>query len=264
MDKGFKKVKDGQLYCEIIGDGEDLVFLHGFSLDHTMWKPQVSHFSQKYRVITYDMRGFGLSSKPVSKYSHHEDLKALLDKLDVKSCNLVGLSLGGEVGIDFTLEYPGVVDSLTLLDSSLAGYTSRNNAIKVDWDVQAMEQGVEQGKKNWINHAVFSTIKNSDTNRNLLSDMVNNYSGWHWINQDPRKKIMPFAIDRLDEIKVPIMICVGEKDLNYFKTVANIIHENINGSEFNIVPNSGHMVNIENPVYVNKLIEDFLQRLHVK
>ncbi|HRN71221.1 MAG TPA: alpha/beta hydrolase, partial [Candidatus Woesebacteria bacterium] len=92
---------------------ETLVFLHGFSLDHRMWEPQIEEFSSKFNVLVYDLRGYGKSSMPNQNYSHYDDLFHLLNHLDIKQVHLIGLSMGGRVAIDFTLEHPEKVKTMT-------------------------------------------------------------------------------------------------------------------------------------------------------
>ncbi|MFC1780232.1 alpha/beta fold hydrolase [Patescibacteria group bacterium] len=260
MQNGFLEYNKGKIFYQIDGDGEPIVFIHGFSLDHRMWTKQVEYFSKYYQVITYDMRGFGKSSIPASEYSHHEDLNALLKFLKIKKAHIIGLSLGGEVAIDFTLEYLSEVESLTLLSSSLGGYTKKTYAVKVDWDIRARKKGMHEGKRNWLNHEIFRNIVNNSKTHKDLVDMVKYYSGWHWLNNDLREKLGPPAIDRLKEITVPTMICVGENDIKYFKTILGILNKSITESKKVLISGSGHMVNMEEPIKVNKLIEKHITR----
>lgn len=81
-EKGFADVNGTRLHYEIGGAGEPLVLIHGFSLDTRVWEPQREAFARDHRVIRYDLRGFGRSALPDgTPYPHHEDLKALLDRL---------------------------------------------------------------------------------------------------------------------------------------------------------------------------------------
>jgi pimeloyl-ACP methyl ester carboxylesterase len=249
MHKRFLKYNKGKLLYQIQGEEDPIVFIHGFTLDHRMWEKQVDYFSKNYQVITYDMRGFGKSSVPTNAYSHHEDFKALLKLLKMKKAHVVGLSLGGEVAIDFTIEYPNSVITLTLLDSSLGGYNST-----VNWDVKAKGSGIDKAKKNWMNHAVFDKTRSSNC-WSKVGAIVKDYSGWHWINDDPRKKLDPSAKERLNEIKTPTLIAVGKDDLSYFHDIAKYIHDNVENSTLHVIKDAGHMVNMEKPLEVNRRIE---------
>src|SRR5262252_8058024 len=122
-DCGWLQVEQGQLFFECTGEGDPVVFLHGFGLDLRMWAPQFDAFRSAFRVIRYDLRGFGLSSSPpVDEYAHEEDLNALLLHLGVKSVHVVGLSMGGGMALRFAAVHSQMVRSLVLADSTLDGY----------------------------------------------------------------------------------------------------------------------------------------------
>ncbi len=254
MNSGLIPVDKGELYFETNGIGEPILFVHGFSLDHRMWQPQIEHFRNQYQTICYDMRGFGKSSLPTGEYSHHDDMKYLLNTLGIDKIHLVGLSLGGEMSIDFVITYPDRVKSLTLIDSSLGGYPCN-----VDWRVYAEEQGLDQAKQNWMKHDVFKPSCQKSEVKKLLEQFVCDYSGWHWLHHDPRIKVVPSAMERLSEIKVPTQIIVGENDLENYHLIANVIHKKVEKSSVTILPNTGHMANLENPEQINHLIHSFVE-----
>jgi 3-oxoadipate enol-lactonase len=240
----------GKLYYEVTGSGEPIVFIHGFTLDQRMWQPQVEFFVEHgYQVITYDARGFGKSSMPTHSYSHDEDLRALLKHLKIKSAHVVGLSMGGRIALNFTLAYPEMVRTLTLMDSALDGYDS-----EVDWDVHAKEEGVEQAKQNWMNHELFTGTKEDPEVIPDLKLMVDDYSGWHWLHKDPQDPEFTNARERLQEIEIPTLIIVGEKDLRYFHNIAEVLAEGIPGAEKVVISGAGHMVNMETTDQCNELL----------
>ena len=243
------------LYYQSVGQGTPIVFVHGFSLDSRMWEPQVEVFSATNQVFTFDMRGFGQSPLPTGAYSHHKDLHDLVTHLNLPKFHLVGLSLGGEIAIDYSLAYPDTLLSLTLADTSLGGYSST-----VDWRVYAKEQGLEKAKENWLNHPVFSTTKTKPEVFTQLKQMVKDYSGWHWLNDDPRVKLHPPATNRLGEIVVPTQIIVGEQDLDYYHSIADIMADKIKNSKLEYIGNAGHMVNLENTVEFNIVLQKFINQ----
>lgn len=247
------KLGSSTIFYELSGSGDPVILIHGFSLDHRMWQPQIDFLSEKHQVVTYDMRGFGKSSLPIGKYSHHSDLLALLDSLQLAKVTIIGLSLGGEVAIDFALSCPQYLNKLLLASSSLGGYGST-----VDWDVHAKEVGIEEAKKNWLNHSVFAPTMKNETTKEMLEKIVSDYSSWHWLNYDPREKLQPTALTRLNEIKVPTEIIVGANDLSYYHDIAKILNKEISNSHLTIIPNSGHMVNLENLTEFNKVLQAVL------
>lgn len=227
-----------------------LVFIHGFSLDNRIWQPQRQALKDS-QLLTYDLRGFGKSSLPAGEYSHHNDLLSLLDHLNIADAHLVGMSLGGEIAIDFALENPGRTRSITLLNSSLGGYKST-----VDWNVHAAEVGIEQAKINWLNHPVFKSLSSHPDARKTIEQIVKDYSGWHWVNTDPRIKLDPPAKERLSELTMPITICVGENDLTYYSDIVELLKQKLPSARSVIIPQTGHLANLEEPVTVNELIKD--------
>ncbi|MCG2692315.1 alpha/beta hydrolase [Microgenomates group bacterium] len=251
--KGYFNYKGGKIYFEIIGKGQPVTFIHGFSLDQRVWKQQVDFFKKRFRVITYDMRGYGKSSIPKQKHSHHDDLRALLNYLNIPKTHLVGLSLGGEIAADFAVTHPNKLISLCLVDSSLGGYPST-----VDWNVKAKEHGIKQAKINWLNHPVFKTTR---TNKKVvieLKKMMADYSGWQWLNPMFRNKVSPKPINRLDRIICPTLIIVGEKDLTYYHSIANVLKKGIKNSQKQIIKGAGHMVNMEGAQEFNHELFEFL------
>ena len=86
----------GTLYYEECGEGQPVILVHGHSLDHRMWDGQFADLARDYRVIRYDLRGYGLSSPQTEdfQFTHVEDLVALMDSLHIEKAHVVGLSLG--------------------------------------------------------------------------------------------------------------------------------------------------------------------------
>lgn len=246
---------NGQIYYEIVGSGEPIVFVHGFTLDHTMWQPQVEFFSKGYHVVTYDARGFGKSSLPEGPYDHTDDLHALLDHLGIDQAHFVGLSMGARIATNFALAYPDTVRSLTLMDPALDGYKS-----EVDWNVYAKEEGLERAKENWLNHELFTVTQKRPEIVAALRSTVENYSGWHWLHHDPQNPSNTHARDHLHQITRPTLIVVGEGDLTYFHNIAAVLAVGISGARKVIVPNAGHMVNMEAPDEINSLLDDFISK----
>lgn len=119
---GYVTVEGGRLYYEASGQGRPVVLLHPGPGDLELWTPQVPTLEARYRVIRYDARGFGKSDLPTGPFAHFEDLRRLLDALELKRASLVGLSLGGRTALDFALAYPERTDRLILANAGISGY----------------------------------------------------------------------------------------------------------------------------------------------
>ncbi|HEX8353421.1 MAG TPA: alpha/beta hydrolase, partial [Pyrinomonadaceae bacterium] len=119
---GFAEVNGTRLYYETAGRGPAVVLLHGGLNDSRLWDEQMGPLSKRFRVVRYDLRGFGRSNAEPVEFWPTEDLRALLDFLKIEKATLVGLSLGGIVAADFALEHPARVDRLILVGPGLRGY----------------------------------------------------------------------------------------------------------------------------------------------
>ena len=122
INSGFAKVNATKLYYEIRGEGHLLVLIHGGLMDRRMWDHQFNLFAKDYKVIRYNLRGYEKSEVPKDKFSHIDDLFHLLQFLNIDKTYILGLSLGGMIAIDITLEHPDIVDTLIPVASALNGY----------------------------------------------------------------------------------------------------------------------------------------------
>jgi pimeloyl-ACP methyl ester carboxylesterase len=115
---GTLTVPDGQIYYEVQGKGKPVVLLHAGGMDSKMWDAQFNDLAQRFRVVRYDLRGFGRSSKPEKPFHPVDDLYNLLKHLGIKRASLIGLSMGSGVALNFALEYPKMVEKLVLASMS--------------------------------------------------------------------------------------------------------------------------------------------------
>src|SRR5713101_4337147 len=100
LESGFVQVEGGRLYYEVNGSGPALVLIHAGFLDSRMWDEQFQLFSQNYRVIRYDVRGYGKSDRPKYKFSDAEDLYDILSHLGLGRTHIIGVSNGGRIALD--------------------------------------------------------------------------------------------------------------------------------------------------------------------
>ena len=115
MTAGYADLGDGKLYYEMDGEGETLVLCHAGFVDNRMWDEQWDSFTKHYRVLRFDMRGFGKSNPVTKPISRRQDLYWLVQKLGIECANFIGCSMGGEMILDFTLEHPEMVLSLVII-----------------------------------------------------------------------------------------------------------------------------------------------------
>lgn len=250
------------VHYTIEGDGPWITLSHSLACNLGMWDEQAKVLRGKYKVLRYDTRGHGQSSAPPGEYTLEQladDVKALLDALEIRQTHWIGLSMGGMIGQTFALKYPGVFESMVLADT-----TSRRapDAAKL-WGERiriAREQGMEP--------LVDSTLARwfTEPYRKSHKDVVGR------IAEDIRttpvlgyigccEAIAKIDVtDRLKEIKCPTLVIVGEQDMGTPPAMARQIHENLPGSELQIIPSAAHLSNIEQADVFNDSVLGFLDR----
>jgi 3-oxoadipate enol-lactonase len=259
-ERDFAAVNGTRLYYEADGVGNPLVLIHGNTLDTRMWDDQFPAFARHYHVIRYDMRGYGQSALPSAEpYAPAQDLKALLAYLDLSHAHILGLSRGGAVGIDFALAYPELTDSLILADTGLW---------KFDWlefgefaanvRTAATTTGLEAARELWLSGSLFAPAMKKPHLAVRLKQMVTEYSGWHWFNDEALDLLAPPQIEQLHTIACPTLALVGERDLPDFHAIADAVVRAVPDAVKILLPGVGHLSNMEDPELFNRAALEFL------
>ena len=260
IHSGFADINGTRLHYEVGGSGDPLVLIHGFSLDLCMWDDQLKPFAHHYQVIRYDMRGYGQSALPTTaSYAPADDLMALLRHLGLTHAHILGLSLGGAVAIDFALAYPEATDTLIVVDGGLRGFPRKESGTM--WSqVQstAMTAGIEAAKHDWLNAPLFAPALENPQVALRLKQMVTDYSGWHWVNNETRLPSDTPPSEQLDRINLPTLILVGERDLADFQAMAELMVQRIPNATKVVMSGVGHMSNMEDPIRFNEIVLGFL------
>ncbi len=258
---GYVEVPDGRLYYETAGSGAPLVLLHAFTLDTRMWDAQFDVLAARYRVIAYDARGFGRSSVPHAErpYSHFDDLLTLLDKLEAREPHLVGASMGGRFALDFAAMQPGRYRSLALIDGVMGGWSWSKEWLASYAPVIAASQrkDIAAAKAAWLAHPVFAAARGDEAVYRRLRKMVADYSGWHFVNHDPARNVVPPVSTRLTDIRGPILSLVGEYDMPDFHRMAEKLEDEAKAQRI-VVAGAGHLSSMGAAEQVNSRLLDFL------
>ncbi len=253
-------VPGGELYYEAEGEGVAVALVHGLALDARMWDEQMPALTDVARVVRYDARGFGRSTRDAdTAYSHADDLWRLLDHLGVDTAVLVGLSMGGRTVLEATLTAPERVQALVLLDAVLDG---------VAWDpgsrrgMRAVNEalhvgGLDQAKAAWLSHDFFVPAQRKPDVARRLAEMVADYSGVNWTSADPQSG-HPDTFDLLETVAVPTTVVCGELDVPCFHEMADVLADRIPAARKVAIPDAGHMVNMEAPETINALLREII------
>jgi pimeloyl-ACP methyl ester carboxylesterase len=263
MKHGNAQVNGTSIYYEIKGDGFPLVLISGGGiLDRRGWDHQFEKFSASYRVIRYDVRGLGKSARPSGAFSHSKDLNALLKYLKIEKTHVVGLSVGGAIAIDFTLEYPQMVDHLVLAAAGLsddAKAESNLEALAALSDI-AKKEGIDRVIQLTINASFVISNKNQvgqDVVRKIYQDNADVFQSDFPVYRlwEPTK---PAAGQRLSEIRCPVLIIRGDNDSPAYAALTARIAKEITTAREVVITGGTHFLNLEKPAEFNRAVLQFL------
>jgi pimeloyl-ACP methyl ester carboxylesterase len=260
----YADLSDVRLYYEREGQGHPVVFIHAHSLDCRMWNDQVGPISRSYAVVRYDVRGHGRSTAPQTGYStddYARDLRGLADHLGLRKHSIVGLSLGGNIAIAYALMHPERVETVTLINSGLLGFGESPVFHKAMEKRRALVQreGVsEKFVRATIMSAPFDRLRHDPAKKELVRSMVASWSGASYLDTTVYPPSTRDYVDRVQGIKAPTLVLVGELDGRYFHQVADVLASKIPVVRKYVVPGAGHFVSMETPQILNELLLDFL------
>ena len=264
----FISLKNAKLYYEDEGSGDEtLVFGHSMLFNLRMFDDQVNFLRRDYRCVRFDFRGQGKSEITEEGYdldSLTEETFELLQALDCTPCHFVGFSMGGMIALRLAIKYPGVVESLILIDTSSEPEPSNNILRNKSMLWVAKNVGLPI-LANRIMAMFFGPAFRKDPDRKPLQKMWRN----HFLANDrlgiikvingvlARKGIT----DLLHQITMPTIILVGENDALTDLNKANIMQKEIKHSRLRVIPRAAHMTPVEEPDEVNSAIKTFLLSL---
>ena len=253
-----------KIYYETIGEGHPLVLIHGGLLDRRIWDEQFRVFAEHYKVIRYDLRGFGKSDMPKKTFYHIDDLYNLLKFLSVDETYIVGLSLGGSIAIQLTIEHPEMVDGLVLAGSGLIGFKwseeDRRRMTKIFMSVKDEKSALEAVKA-WLKDPyMLPAMEKPDVAEKIRRICLENSNALLIDSSLGSQPEVP-SIQRLSEINVPTLVVVGDRDVADIQEIANTLEANVTGARKVVVTGAGHIINMEKPKEFNRIVLDFLNTL---
>ncbi|HEY50947.1 MAG TPA: alpha/beta hydrolase [Dehalococcoidia bacterium] len=262
------KVNGVNIYYEVTGEGFPLVFSHEFAGTYKSWEPQVRFFSRRYKVITYNHRGFPPSDVPekASDYSQDilvEDLYQLLRHLGIKEAYVGGCSMGGNIALNFGIAHPEMSRALIMVATG-AGTTGRDTFVPklegmaqqvetVGWKALAEQYAHEPNRiqlqrkdpRGWREFVDDLATHSNEGSANLIREVI--------IKRPPISELEA----ELKKLRIPALIMVGDED-EMCLDPALIMKKNLPGAGLLVLPQSGHVINLEEPDIFNRALLDFL------
>jgi pimeloyl-ACP methyl ester carboxylesterase len=268
------RINDVELFYEQTGEGTPLVFLHEFAGDYRSWETQVRFFSRRNAVVTFNARGYPPSDVPEDPDAYSqaiavEDLRSLLDHLEIRRVHVVGFSMGGSAALAFGLKYPERARSITIAGTGSGSSPGGDNAQflrDMDYVAQRFEsEGMEK----------VSEFYTSGPNRVQFKDK--DLRGWQEFNAQfrdssakghantmrgvQRKRPSVYALEAgLKAMTVPLMIMVGDEDEPCLEP-GLYLKRTVPSAALSVFPKTGHNINQEEPDLFNRVLLDFITQV---
>lgn len=246
------------------GRGPVLLLVHGFPLDHTMWRGQVRHFSKTHRVIAPDLRGFGTSGVTpgtVTMRQYADDLAQLLDALRVtEPVCLCGLSMGGYVAFQFFQHHRRRLGSLILCDTRAVADDGAGKKNREDLATRVLKEGPDFIASS-MPEKLFAK-RRLEAGDPIVAETQTLIRRTHPDGIAAASRGMaarPDVTGLLGTIDVPTLVVVGEEDAISKAGEMQQIAEAIPGARFVKIDGAGHMSPQEDPTAVNAAIDEFLK-----
>jgi 3-oxoadipate enol-lactonase len=272
IESGYAPVNGARLYYEVAGNGPPLILLHEGIANRRFWDDQWEPLVREYRVVRYDLRGFGNSAMPPEPFNMRADLAELMRFLGIEHAALMGASIGGGIVVDFALEYPEMVDALITVGSGLSGATPDPNAIPPQlarlWtEMEAAEKAGDRDRADelsvriWIDGPNRAADQVNRVVRERVRQMLVENRAAEAIEEPPPIRLDPPAIGRLGQIRVPALVIVGDGDVPAIIENAAVLAREIPGARAVTMAGTAHAPNMEQPAAFNRIILEFLREV---
>jgi pimeloyl-ACP methyl ester carboxylesterase len=265
-DSGFCEHNGARLYYEVDGDGPPLTLIHAGIANLRMWDEQLPAFAEHHRVIRYDTRTFGHTTTEDVSFSNRDDLAAILDHLEVRETAVLGISRGGSIAVDFTLERPERVSALVAVAAGLGGFETRSPADEEElWDeyerryeARDWDWVVETETAFWVDGPRQPAERVPAALRQRVRDWIAEGYRDHATEEPTSVPLDPPAVNRLSEIAVPTLVIVGDLDEGATVESCRRLATDIPDARLEVFEGAAHMVNLEQPERFTRLVLAFL------
>ena len=267
-----------RLYYEDTGVGTPIVFVHEFAGDHRSWEPQVRHFSRRYRCITYSARGYLPSDVPgnFESYSQErwrDDIRSVIDNLELPAPHIVGLSMGGFATLHFGMRYCNKGSPARALSLTIAGCGSgAHPSVYMQFQADAValaerirSEGMEKMAATYGHGPTRIQFQNKDPRgfaeyaRQLAEHSALGSANCSLGYQGRRPCIYDMT-DQIAAIDVPALIMTGDEDEACLEP-SLMLKRAIPKAGLAVLPKSGHGINLEEPALFNQLLDDFFHQV---
>ncbi|MGZ5352343.1 MAG: alpha/beta fold hydrolase [Actinomycetota bacterium] len=259
------RVNGGGLEFDVAGEGPAVVFLHPGLWDRRTWDDQFDEFARAYRVVRFDARGYGRSSRlePGVPYSPVEDLATVMDETGVGRAALVGCSMGGGTALDFALEHPSRVAALVLAAPGVSGADDTPEE-EAWWEERhpgiaaLVESGDLEGAQDLRLRTMWAQLGIDDPAgariRAIAMDNLHELT----MDESGERGIDPPAFARLEDVAAPTLVLPADHDPPGTERICRVLADRIPGARLVQIPDVDHVVNVRKAAEFNRVVLGFL------
>src|SRR5712692_9441787 len=257
---------DAEIAYESLGSGPPVILLHPFPAHHELWLPAAQTLLSRYRVILPDLRGHGdsgVGEGPASMAKHAADVARILDHAEVGRAAFVGVSIGGYVLFEFWRRYRSRVAALALCNTKAQADTPEGKTGRLQAAADVMGRGTEPFFESMVPKLMGKTTR--DTRPDLVEGalrMMRKMSPEDVALVQRGMAERPDSVPTLKTINAPTLLVTGDEDILTGPPDAQLMHQNVPGSQLKIVPCAGHYSPWEQPEEVGKLLRQFLDSVY--
>ena len=261
VDSGYIHVEGGKLFYEAAGNGENIVLLHDGMVNLKVWDEQFLLLAKEYRVVRYDRRTYGRSTDPQAPYSDIEDLDQLFIQLKIDKAIVFGMSSGGGLAIDFTLKHPDKVSGLVLVGAVVSGYGYSSHMFTRGGHLKSLAELSDPEKV--VHYFIWEDPYEIYSENTVVKEKVAKIleGNLHTYKEGFKKPPERPAVRFLSEIKVPVLVLVGEYDIPDVHAHSGVIESGIPGARREVILKSGHLLPLEQPEAFNESVLRFLKNM---
>jgi pimeloyl-ACP methyl ester carboxylesterase len=251
---GEVAVAGGSLPICMSGEGTPLILLHGWTLDHRLWGPQIEALGQSHFLVMPDRRGHGRASAPPDLSREAEDVIAIADFLGFERFALCGLSQGAVVALDVARRHGSRVTGLVVSGAPLPALVPRDEVLDLDTLRALVAAGDLAGlRAAWGQHPLMQA--RSPEARALAEAMLADYDGRDLLAPSEAPGIPREALAGL---AMPVLALAGEHDTPWRQACARALAEVAPRARFARIADAGHLANADNPNGFNAAVSQFL------
>jgi 3-oxoadipate enol-lactonase len=253
---------DAEIYCDIAGSGPPVILLHPFPVNHEFWSPLSPVLSSRYRLIVPDLRGHGESSLgngPATMQKYADDIATVMTAAGVERAPVIGVSIGGYAIFEFWRRFRERVGALVLCNTKAAADINDARKARLESARDVLERGTEPFFEGMLQKVLGETTRRSRPD--LLEGALRMMRK---MSPEDVAGVQRGMAERLDSvltlktINVPTLIITGEEDEMTGIPEAEIMKQNVAGSQMRVVAKAGHYSPWEQPEEVGRLLRQFL------